>query len=223
MPAVAIHRLHRFGLCVICGWRIMRKIAKIFLVTVAIVVVVAVTLAVRIYSFGNIRSNESADAAIVLGAAVWSSGVSPVFRERINHGVELYRKGKVRKLIFTGGQGNPGEPTESSAARDYALQSGVPAQDILIEEISHTTYENILYARQVADSQGIKRVLIVSDPLHMKRAVLMAEDVGLIAEPSPTPTSRYQGLKSQVGLLAHETYYYIGYLIRRPFLDTASV
>ena len=170
----------------------MRKIAKIFLVTVAIVVVVAVTLAVRIYSFGNIRSNESADAAIVLGAAVWSSGVSPVFRERINHG-------------------------------DYALQSGVPAQDILIEEISHTTYENILYARQVADSQGIKRVLIVSDPLHMKRAVLMAEDVGLIAEPSPTPTTRYQGLKSQVGLLAHETYYYIGYLIRRPFLDTASV
>jgi len=195
----------------------MRKIAKIFLLITFILVLVFGVLASRIYSFGNTRSDESADAAIVLGAAVWSSGVSPVFRERINHGVELYQKGKVRKLIFTGGQGNPGEPTESSAARDYALQSGVPLQDILIEQKSHTTYENILYAKQVADGNGIKKVLIVSDPLHMKRAVLMAHDVGLEAEPSPTPSTRYQGLRSQLGLLAHETYYYIGYLIRRSF------
>jgi len=193
----------------------MRKISKIFLLIVVFVVIVAGLLASRIYTYGNTRSDASADAAIVLGAAVWSSGVSPVFRERINHGIDLYRTGKVRKLIFTGGQGNAGEPTESSAARDYAIQSGVPAQDILIEEKSHTTYENILYAKQVADSEHIKRVLIVSDPLHMKRAVLMAQDVGLIAEPSPTPSTRYQGLKSRFGLLAHETYYYIGYLIRR--------
>ena len=196
---------------------IMRKIAKIFLLIASIVILVFGVLASRIYSFGNTRSDASADAAIVLGAAVWSSGVSPVFRERINHGIDLYRTGKVRKLIFTGGQGNSGEPTESSAARDYALQSGVPAQDILIEEKSHTTYENIQYAKQVADAHNIKRVLIVSDPLHMKRAVLMAQDVGLAAEPSPTPTTRYQSLKSQFGLLAHETYYYIGYLLRRSF------
>lgn len=195
----------------------MRKIAKIFLLITFILVLVFGVLASRIYSFGNTRSDESADAAIVLGAAVWSSGVSPVFRERINHGIELYQKGKVRKLIFTGGQGNPGEPTESSAARDYALQSGVPVQDILIEQKSHTTYENILYAKQIADGNSIRKVLIVSDPLHMKRAVLMAHDVGLEAEPSPTPSTRYQGLRSQLGLLAHETYYYIGYLIRRSF------
>ena len=195
----------------------MRKIAKVFLLIVFILLVVVVALATRIYSFGNTRSNEPADAAIVLGAAVWSSGVSPVFRERINHGIDLYRNGRVHKLIFTGGQGNPGEPTESSAARDYALQNGVPLQDILIEQKSHTTYENILYAKQVADTQGIKKVLIVSDPLHMKRAVLMAEDAGLSAEPSPTPSTRYQGFKSQLLLLAHETYYYIGYLFRRAF------
>ena len=196
----------------------MKKLGKTLLVIITVVIVVFVILAARIYSFANAQSNQPADAAIVLGAAVWSAGLSPVFRERINHGIDLYRKGKVRKLIFTGGQGNPGEPTESSAARDYALQNGIPASDILIEEKSHTTYENVLYAKQVADTHAIKRVLIVSDPLHMKRSVLMAQDVGLIAEPSPTPSTRYQGLKSQLGLLAHETYYYIGYLLRRPFL-----
>jgi uncharacterized SAM-binding protein YcdF (DUF218 family) len=90
--------------------------------------------------------------------------------------------------------------------------------DILIEEKSHTTYENILYAKQLADAHGIKKVLIVSDPLHMKRAVVMATDAGLTANPSPTPSTRYQGFKSQATLLVHETYYYIGYLLRRPFL-----
>ena len=196
----------------------MRKIAKAFLLALGVLLVVVGLIAARIYSFSNVRSDAPADAAVVLGAAVWTADVSPVFRERINHGIDLYRKGKVRKLIFTGGQGNPGEATESSAARNYALKIGVPAGDILIEEKSHTTFENIVYAKEIADKQGIRKVLIVSDPLHMKRAMAMAADVGLVAEPSPTPTTRYQGFGSQLTLLAHETYYYIGHLLRRPFL-----
>ena len=199
---------------------LVKKIAKTVSVIFSVAVLVAGLLAWRIYSFGSASSAASADAAVVLGAAVWTTEVSPVFRERINHAINLYRKGQVRKLIFTGAQGNPGEPTESSAARQYALESGVRASDILIEEKSHNTYENILYAKHLADTHGIKKVLIVSDPLHMKRAMVMARDVGFEADPSPTPSTRYQGLGSQVGLLAHETYYYIGYLLRRPFLQS---
>ena len=177
-------------------------------------ILAASVLAWRIYSFRNITYDGPADAAVVLGAAVWTRDPSPVFKERINHAVNLYQKGRVRKLIFTGGQGNPGEPTEASAARDYALQSGVPTSDILIEDKSHTTYENILNAKQLADAHGMCTVLIVSDPLHMKRAMTMARDVGLEAHPSPTPSTRYQGMRSQLKLLMHETYYYIGYLLR---------
>jgi uncharacterized SAM-binding protein YcdF (DUF218 family) len=196
----------------------MKKLAKTLSLIFSIAVLAAGLLSWRIYSFGSTSSSERADAAVVLGAAVWTEEVSPVFRERINHAINLYRTGQVRKVIFTGGQGNPGEPTESSAARDYALQSGLPANDILIEEKSHNTYENILYAKQIADKNGIHKVLIVSDPLHMKRAMAMATDMGLAAAPSPTPSTRYRGLSSQIGLLAHETYYYVGYLLRRPFI-----
>jgi uncharacterized SAM-binding protein YcdF (DUF218 family) len=199
----------------------MKKFAKAVSVIFSILILAVGLLALRIYSYRNAVSDVQADAAVVLGAAVWGPEVSPVFRERINHAVDLYKEGKVRKLIFTGGQGNRGEPTESSAARQYALQSGIPVDDILIEEKSHTTYENILYAKQIADAQGVQTVLIVSDPLHMKRAVEMANDMGMEAYPSPTPSTRYQGLTSQAGLLAHETYYYIGYLLRRPFLNGA--
>ena len=199
----------------------MKRIAKACLLVFFILLLAVGLLASRIYLYSNASSDGPSDAAIVLGAAVWGANVSPVFKERINHGIDLYRKGRVRKLIFTGGQGNPGEPTESSAARDYALQLGIPAGDILIEEKSHTTYENILYAKQLTDAHGLRKVHIVSDPLHMKRAVAMARDLGLVADPSPTPSTRYQGLRSQAGLLAHETYYYIGYLLRRPFVKVA--
>lgn len=196
------------------------KVVKLVLVILSSMLLALEVIAMRIYSYGNSISTTQADAAIVLGAAVWGADTSPVFRERINHSIDLYQRGKVRKLIFTGAQGNKGEPTEASAARQYALGRGIPMQDILVEEKSHTTYENILYAKQVANAQGIRKVLIVSDPLHMKRAVAMARDVGFTAEPSPTPSTRYQGLKAQAGLLAHETYYYIGYLFRRPFLKS---
>ena len=193
---------------------IMKKRAvKVSIVIIASLVIVVGFIALRIYTYRNTVANVQADAAIVLGAAVWDKELSPVFRERVNHALNLYRSGKVRKIIFTGGQGNNNEPTESSAARQYATERGIPEEDILIEESSHTTYENLFYAKQVADAQHLKTILIVSDPLHMKRAVVMARDIGLEAYPSPTPTTRYQSVGSQLSLLAYETYYYIGYLI----------
>lgn len=189
-----------------------KKIGFIVKFIIAPVLLVVVLVALRIYTYGNKTIDVKADAAIVLGAAVWGDDVSPVFRERINHALELYRSGAVRKIIFTGGQGNKDELTEAAAARRYAILNGAPASDILIEDRSHTTYENVVNAKQLADANGLKKILIVSDPIHMKRAIAMAGDVGLEAYPSPTPTTRYQGWESQLGSLARETYYYLGYL-----------
>src|SRR6476660_3398289 len=184
----------------------IKRIFRALLRLVLIMLVAFGLLASRIYSYSSVRSDGPADVAIVLGAAVWTTQVSPVFAERINHGIDLYKNGKIHKLIFTGGQGAGNEPTESSVARLYALQRGIPATDVLIEQQSHTTYENLFYAKQIADAYGLRTVLIVTDPLHMKRAVVMATDMGLDAQPSPTPTTRYRGFYSQAGLLAHETY-----------------
>jgi uncharacterized SAM-binding protein YcdF (DUF218 family) len=199
-----------------------RRVAKISIIIVAALILFVGFIALRIYSYRNTVADLQGDAAIVLGAAVWGEELSPVFKERINHALDLYRNGKVRKIIFTGGRGNNDEPSESFAARQYAVQRGIPEEAILIEESSHTTYENIFYAKQVVSAQQLKSVLIVSDPLHMKRAVVMATDMGLEAYPSPTPTTRYQSLGSKLHLLAHETYYYIGYLIRRPLIKGES-
>ena len=196
---------------------VKKKVGFIFKFIIGPALLVLALVAVRIYTYGNNVAVVNGDAAIVLGAAVWGDEVSPVFRERINHAIDLYRTGRVRKIIFTGGQGNKDELTEAAEARQFALKNGIPGKDILIEEASHTTYENVVNAKRLADAHGLKKVLIVSDPLHMKRAVAMARDIGLEAYPSPTPTTRYQGWRSQFQSLTHETYYYIGYLAKTVF------
>lgn len=160
----------------------------------------------QIYDYGRQSSARPADAALVLGAAAWGERPSPVFRERINHAVKLYRDGRVRALIFTGGTPVDGYPTEAAVGRRYAIQHGVPAEAILTENDSRTTYGNLVNAAALAEHAGLTSFLIVSDPLHMHRAMMMARDLGLEAYPSPTPSSRYQGLEMQARFLLKETY-----------------
>ncbi len=171
--------------------------------------------ALSIYLYGSNTSKVPADAAIVLGAAAWGDKPSPVFRERINHGINLYKRNDIQQLIFTGGQGESSEPAEAIVAKRYAIAQGVDAADILTETQSRTTRQNLYYASQVATTHQLRRILIISDPLHMKRSVLMARDLGIDAYPSPTPTTRYRSFKSQMSFLARETYFYFVYQLFR--------
>jgi uncharacterized SAM-binding protein YcdF (DUF218 family) len=166
-----------------------------------------------IVRFGVRDHATSHDAAIVLGAAVYGSRPSPVFRERIRHALGLYRAGTVRKLIFTGGFGPGAARAESEVARDLALRAGVPASDILIETRSRTTRQNLLEARLLMASAGLRTAAVVSDPLHMKRALRMSSDLGMAAVSSPTPTTRYRGWRSKAAFLIRELYFYHHYLI----------
>lgn len=172
-----------------------------------------VTLAQQTYSFSKETSSGPADAAVVLGAAVFRERPSPVFRERINHGIDLYLQGQVGKLIFTGGVGTRDDLAESEAARLYAIDQGVSDEDILIETLSDDTHSNLVQAAVIIKAQGFESVLIVSDPMHMLRAMTIAEDIGLNALPSPTPTSRYRSSISQLSFLIREVYFLAAYTL----------
>lgn len=188
-----------------------RRIVCIFLTLSAVLLLYVLANAWLICSYGEKDEKREADAAIVLGAGVQGMEPSPVFRERIDHGIWLYENGYVKKLILTGGYGDGAVCSEAGAAREYALGQGVPDGDILIEEQSRITQENMYYARQLMEEYGLKSALIVSDPLHMKRAMLMASDYGIEAYTSPTPTTRFISLQTKLPFLARELFFYIGY------------
>ncbi len=189
------------------------KSQKILLAVFTLLFAWLIFLALEITLYATQSSSIPADAAIVLGAGVINDQPSPVLRERINHAVNLYRAGVVDTLIFTGGIGQGDRMTESEVARQYALEQGIPAERILIEITSTITYENLIEARKIVVAQGFDRVLIVSDPLHMRRAMTMAHDLGLNAAPSPTPTSAYVSWQRKAKFLAREVFFYAGYLL----------
>lgn len=197
--------------------KITNKLTKIFLLLIIFIVGYVIYVSFAIYSYGNVNELKKAEVAIVLGAGIYDDEPSPVFRERINHSIWLYENGYVDKLLFTGGKGESENYTESSVAKKYAIEHSVPEKDILIEEKSKITQENILYAAQIVEENKFSTAIIVSDPLHMKRAMLMARDSGIVAYSSPTPTTRFKTMKSKFLFLEREVFFYIGYEMYRIF------
>ena len=154
-------------------------------------------VAAHIVWVGERDQAAAADVIIVLGAAAYDARPSPVFRERIRHGIELYRRGLAPRLIFTGGYGKGARFSESQVARRYALQQDVPRAAILIESRSRTTRENLRQAALLMEEHRMRRAIIVSDPLHMARALRLARALGIDALGSSTPTSRFRSFETR--------------------------
>jgi len=172
-----------------------------------------------VYTFSLENDADESDAAIVLGAAAWNGKPSPVLKERINHAVQLYKEGKVDYIIFTGGKA-PGEvKSESQASMEYAIEQGVDKAHIIIEEKSMVTKENLEYALEVVEQQDydFDSYILVSDPLHMKRSVLLAQELDITVHSSPTQTSAFQSLETKLPFFLREWMYYTGYVISSPF------
>lgn len=169
---------------------------------------------VQVYAYAQRDETRLADAAIVLGAAVFGERPSPVLRERINHAIALYQTGTVQYIIFTGGQGGPNETAEADAAAAYALAQGVPETAVLRETTSTNTVGNLTNAQQVAAAHGLDSFLIVSTPFHMKRAMSIAADLDMQAYSSPTRTIAWISWWTKLRAFAQEIVSYLVYMGR---------
>jgi uncharacterized SAM-binding protein YcdF (DUF218 family) len=171
------------------------------------------TITLSVYRFSQQDQAVPADAAVVLGAAVFRNRPSPVFRERINHAIGLYEQGLVDKIIFTGGLGSRDTLTEAEVAGIYAQQQGVPPEAILLETTSTNTQENLTNAQAIGTANGIESYIIVSTPSHMKRAVEIAGNLQMQAYSSPTRTIRWISWRTQSRAFLREVIAYGVYVI----------
>lgn len=195
----------------------MKKVKTGLLIFFALVIVYIISNAISIYRQSKIDEKCKADVAIVLGAATYNGKVSPVYQERINHAIDLYVNGYVRKIIMTGGKAKGNRESDAYSAKQYAIAKGVSNEDILLEEESTITQKNLHNAKLIMDENDMNTAIIVSDPLHMKRSMLMAKDIGIKAYSSPTPTTKYISIKTKIPFFARELLFYIGYKIYRVF------
>ncbi|MEW5927404.1 MAG: YdcF family protein [Gemmatimonadota bacterium] len=130
-----------------------------------------------------------AGAIVVLGAAQYDGKPSPVLRARLDHAVELYRRGVADTLIMTGGTGPGDTVSEAVVSKRYAARRGIPAGVIFTEEAGMTSLQSMRAVDRIMERNGIRSAVLVSDPFHMLRLRLLALRVGFRAHSSPTRSS----------------------------------
>lgn len=114
----------------------------------------------------------------------------------------------MKYILFTGGIGKKETISDSKSAMLYAIKKGVPKKNILIEEKSTITYENLKEAYQIMKSKNLNTALVVSDPIHMKRAIKISNRIGIRCKPSPTQTTMYKSWKTKIPFLLYESFFY---------------
>lgn len=111
-----------------------------------------------------------ADVAIVLGMSDW--------RRPVTRGVGLYREGKAKRLLFTGGYNSKINATEAIEMATLARASGVPMADILVEPRAAHTDQNISFARDLLEANiglpKLRSIVLVTIHYHIRRAIIAA-------------------------------------------------
>ena len=202
-----------------------RTLLQVVVVALAGFLLLVVYAIYRIAAQGAIDEARPADAIVVLGAAQYSGEPSGVFEARLQHAVDLWKRGLAPYLIVTGGKLPDDITTEAATARAWAIANGVPKEAILGENRGRDTLESLQGVAAIMRANDLHTVLFVSDRTHMLRVLRMAKDLGISGWSSPTATSptdlepdrRWRSIAHELaGLVA----YYAG--LDRSFTDAAT-
>ena len=132
----------------------------------------------------NVLSSDQAafltdvDCILVLGCKVNGDGdPSHMLEDRLKRGVDLYEKGAAPKILMSGDHGQD-DYDEVNTMKNYAVEAGVPSEDVFMDHAGFSTYESMYRAKAVF---GVKKIIIVTQEYHLYRALYIAENLGLEA------------------------------------------
>jgi vancomycin permeability regulator SanA len=118
------------------------------------------------------------ECILVLGCGVRDDGTpSHMLEDRLRRGVELYKAGAAPKIIMSGDHGRTNYD-EVNTMKGYAINAGVPSEDIFMDHAGFSTYESMYRAKDIFCAE---KILIVSQEYHLHRAIYLARALGLEA------------------------------------------
>jgi SanA protein len=141
--------------------------------------------------FTNVADVPQHHVAIVFGAAVRNGYPTAILYDRVATAVDLYKAGKVRKLLMSGDNRfeNYNEP---AAMRRVAMQLGVPEEDIVLDLAGRSTYETCYRARDIF---GVKSTILVTQAFHLDRALMLCDGMGVDAVGMASDRRTYQSIR----------------------------
>ena len=131
------------------------------------------------------------DCAVILGAGVRDGEPTPMLKDRLLTGIELYKSGAVKKLIMSGDHGSE-DYDEVNIMKSFAVDNGVPDEDIFMDHAGFSTYETVYRAKEIFEADNI---IIVSQKYHLYRALYIAEKLDVKAVGVSADLRTYSGQK----------------------------
>lgn len=145
-----------------------------------------------IYSWSRITDVPNApnrEVAIVFGAGLWRDGSpTPVLQDRIETAATLYDSGKVKKLLMSG-DNRVQNYNEPGAMQAYAIELGIPDEDIVLDYAGQRTYDTCYRAREIFQ---IDEVILVTQSFHLPRAIYTCNSLGIKATGVPANNRQYR-------------------------------
>jgi SanA protein len=137
----------------------------------------------------DVESVQEDRVAIVFGAGLrWDGTPSPVLRDRVATAARLYFAGKVEKLLMSG-DNRFLDYNEPGAMRGYALDLGVPTEDIVLDFAGRRTYDTCYRAREIF---RLDSAILVTQKFHLPRALYVCNQLGLPAIGVPADQREYR-------------------------------
>jgi uncharacterized SAM-binding protein YcdF (DUF218 family) len=173
---------------------------------------------VQIEAYANQDQAAPADAIGVFGAAEYDGKPSPVYRARLDHALELYKRGIAPLIITLGGAGGD-EYSEGAVGREYLMGQGVPEEAIIAETVSRNTEDSARRIAVIARANGLRRLVIVSDGTHLFRIHEVCAADGLDVLTSPRPRVSVEGgANGEVGAFERVEHEILSYTLWRMHL-----
>lgn len=163
----------------------MKKMIKyvVLVVAIFILIVFSINLYVKLSTKKQILTNndyfslQNIDCIIVLGAGIWGDKPSPMLEDRLLQAIDLYKKSVASKIIMSGDHGKA-EYDEVNVMKKFAIEKGIPSEDIFMDHAGFSSYESIYRAKDIFEA---KKVVVVTQEYHLYRALHIANSLGLEA------------------------------------------
>lgn len=129
------------------------------------------------------------DCILVLGAGIWGDKPSPMLEDRLNEAISLYKNGVSSKIIMSGDHGKT-DYDEVNTMKNYAIQQGIPSEDIFMDHAGFSSYESMFRAKEIF---GANKIVIVTQKYHLYRSIYIARQLGIEAYGVGADPRKYVG------------------------------
>lgn len=199
-------------------WKIGKYIGIIFLIGVLTILtinfIVQKTTEKEIVVEEHGSRIENVDAILVLGAGIWGNSPSHMLEDRLLTAIDLYKNGVSKKIIMSGDHGRE-DYDEVNTMKNYAIEKGIPSEDIFMDHAGFSTYESIYRAKEIFN---VKKIVIVTQKYHLYRALYIAKKLDIEAYGVSADLRKYSGQAKREGreIIARNKDFFICILKPKP-------